>query len=173
MSATAVKQVFYNNSSLTNVGTGYVAADADTMRIAMQNIGTPTTPVSSLAFGVGGGTTGGANWNNLMFYASSKIAFNRSIRLPLTGLLKGNGGSSDVTAISGTSSQFVMGDGSVVTMIATNSTTTGLTSATLNSTYPSVPTGFRVICDSITSGGAIYVKATGTKWLTISAPVAP
>lgn len=60
-----------------------------------------------------------------------------------------------------------------VDMIATNATTTGLTSATLNSNYPSVPTGFRVICDNITSGGIIYVKATGTKWLVITAPVQP
>ena len=60
---------------------------------------------------------------------------------------------------------------------AVNSATTGLSSATLNSTYPSVPVGYRVICPSITLGGAIYTKATeagsSDVWLMCSAPVAP
>lgn len=58
-----------------------------------------------------------------------------------------------------------------------NATTTGLSNATLNSTYPDVPVGYRVICPSITLGGAIYTKATeagsSDVWLLISAPVQP
>lgn len=58
-----------------------------------------------------------------------------------------------------------------------NTTTIGLSSATLNSTYPDVSIGYRVICPSITLGGAIYTKATeagsSDVWLLISAPVAP
>jgi hypothetical protein len=60
---------------------------------------------------------------------------------------------------------------------AINTTTTALSSATLNSTYPDVDLGYRVICGDIILGGVIYTKYTeaGTSdiWLTISAPVTP
>lgn len=55
-----------------------------------------------------------------------------------------------------------------------NNATLGLSKATLNSTYPNVPVGYRVMCPNITLGGAVYMKATenGTNdtWQTISAP---
>lgn len=55
-----------------------------------------------------------------------------------------------------------------------NTATVGLSKATLNSTYPNVPVGYRVMCPNIILGGAIYMKATenGTNdvWQTISAP---
>lgn len=58
---------------------------------------------------------------------------------------------------------------------AVNTTLTGLSSATLNSTYPNVPVGFRVICGSIMLGGAIYTKysenGTSDVWVMTSAPV--
>ena len=44
--------------------------------------------------------------------------------------------------------------------ISVNTTTTVLSSATLNSTYPNVPVGHRVICHLITGAPAIYTKAT-------------
>jgi len=60
---------------------------------------------------------------------------------------------------------------------ATNATTVGLSSATLNSTYPNVPVGYRVICGNITMGGAIYTKyseaGSSDVWLMCSAPVQP
>lgn len=59
------------------------------------------------------------------------------------------------------------------TGMVVNNTTIGLSKATLNSTYPNTPVGYRVMCPSITLGGAIYVRATlgasGT-WQLISAP---
>lgn len=62
-----------------------------------------------------------------------------------------------------------------VNSFVTNATTSGLSSSTLNSTYPNVPVGFRVICGSITLGGAIYTKYTeagsSDVWLMSSAPV--
>lgn len=55
-----------------------------------------------------------------------------------------------------------------------NLTTVGLTKAQLNTSYPNVPIGYRVICPSITLGGAIYTKATeaGTSdvWVIASTP---
>lgn len=58
-----------------------------------------------------------------------------------------------------------------------NTTTTALSSATLNSTYPNVPVGFRVICHLITGAPAIYTKATengsSDVWLTTLATVTP
>ncbi len=56
-------------------------------------------------------------------------------------------------------------------MIAFNATTIGLSSATLNSTYPTAPLGFQVICGNITMGGAIYTKYSSSVWLISSAPV--
>ena len=54
-----------------------------------------------------------------------------------------------------------------------NNAAVGLSKATLNSTYPNTPVGYRVMCPSITLGGAIYVRTTlgasGT-WQLISAP---
>lgn len=58
-----------------------------------------------------------------------------------------------------------------------NTTTTALTTSDLNTAYPSVKVGFRVICHLITGAPAIYTKATeaGTSdvWLTTSATVTP
>lgn len=66
---------------------------------------------------------------------------------------------------------------SVAAGFTVNTTTVGLSSATLNSTYPSVPVGYRVICGDITLGGAIYTKyseaGSSDVWLMTSAPVAP
>ena len=60
-------------------------------------------------------------------------------------------------------------------MFTTNATTVGLSSATLNSTYPNVPVGYRVICGAIIMGGAIYTKysenGTSDVWLISSTPV--
>ena len=53
---------------------------------------------------------------------------------------------------------------------ALNSTTVGLSKATLNATYPNAQPRFQVFCPSIILGGAIYVKGTGNNWQTISAP---
>lgn len=59
-----------------------------------------------------------------------------------------------------------------ITNFATNSTTAELTAATLNSTYPSVNTGFQVHCLSISAGGGpqIYVK-TSTGWASFYARI--
>ena len=58
-----------------------------------------------------------------------------------------------------------------------NTTTTALSSATLNSTYPNVKVGYRVICHLITGAPTIYTKATenGTSdvWLTTTATITP
>lgn len=58
-----------------------------------------------------------------------------------------------------------------------NTTTTALTTADLNTTYPNVKIGFRVICPNITGAPAIYTKATeagsSDVWLTTSATVTP
>ncbi|GEM_PF-3269190 len=60
---------------------------------------------------------------------------------------------------------------------AINTTTTPLSSATLNDTYPNVKVGFRVICYLITGAPTIYTKATenGTSdvWLAQPATIAP
>jgi hypothetical protein len=45
-----------------------------------------------------------------------------------------------------------------------NSTTLALTSANLNSTYPSATTGFRVYCVAIIAGAMVYEKTT-TGWI--------
>lgn len=62
-------------------------------------------------------------------------------------------------------------------MSVVNTTTTALSSATLNSTYPNVIIGFRVICHLITGAPTIYTKATenGSSdiWLSTSATVTP
>lgn len=62
-------------------------------------------------------------------------------------------------------------------MSIVNTTTIALSSAILNSTYPNVIVGFRVICHLITGAPAIYTKATengsSDVWLTTSAVVTP
>ncbi|MBD1394254.1 phage tail protein [Mucilaginibacter glaciei] len=60
-----------------------------------------------------------------------------------------------------------------VDLTAFNATTTTLSSATLNSTYPSAALGFRVICGNITAGGVVYVKYAASTWLATNAPVQP
>lgn len=54
-----------------------------------------------------------------------------------------------------------------------NATTTALSSATLNSTYPTAPIGYRVICGAISGGGVIYTKYATNTWLATNAPVQP
>jgi len=58
-----------------------------------------------------------------------------------------------------------------------NTTTVALTTANLNSLYPDVPVGYRVICGAITLGGAIYTKYTeaGSSdiWLTTAVTITP
>lgn len=59
-----------------------------------------------------------------------------------------------------------------VQLNVSNSTTTALSSSTLNSTYPSAVLGFRVICEAISAGPIIYTKdASG--WLSMPATVVP
>ncbi|MBD1394616.1 beta strand repeat-containing protein [Mucilaginibacter glaciei] len=60
-----------------------------------------------------------------------------------------------------------------IDLTAFNSTTTALSSANLNSTYPSAALGFRVICGNITAGGMVYLKYAASTWLAIAAPVQP
>lgn len=50
--------------------------------------------------------------SNPLFYWNGDIK-STNLQLPLTGLLKGNGAGNNISAISGTSSQFIMGDGSL------------------------------------------------------------
>lgn len=64
----------------------------------------------------------------------------------------------------GVSSQYLMANGNFASNIATNSTTTVLSLATLNSTYPTAIIGFRVHCASITVTKLIYEK-TATGWV--------
>jgi len=47
---------------------------------------------------------------------------------------------------------------------ATNPTTIPLTLAMLNSGYPTVDVGFRVICMSISTGAVIYTKTATNTW---------
>ena len=51
--------------------------------------------------------------------------------------------------------------------VVTNATTTALSVATLNSTYPDSIVGFKVQCKSITSGKLIYER-TSTGWISYS-----
>ena len=51
-----------------------------------------------------------------------------------------------------------------VDYIDTNATTTALSLATLNSTYPGASVGFRVICMSVSGGALIYTKTGSTSW---------
>jgi hypothetical protein len=71
---------------------------------------------------------------------------------------------------------FVQGEFSARTII--NTTTTALTSAGLNTAYPSAPVGTRVICGDVGLGGArIYTKyseaGSSDVWLETAAPVLP
>jgi hypothetical protein len=58
-----------------------------------------------------------------------------------------------------------------------NTTTTALTSVTLNSTYPDVDLGYRVICGDVTGAPVIYTKYTeagsSDVWLITAVTVAP
>lgn len=66
----------------------------------------------------------------------------------------------ELERLAGVSSGVATGSGGV----ATNSTTTALSAATLNSTYPSATTGFRVICPSISGGALTYTKTGTSTW---------
>lgn len=89
-----------------------------------------------------------------------------------------DGGGSEITAnvafiaesiakSGGTAAQYLMADGSALSNIATNATTTALSLATLNSTYTTAIIGFRVHCSSITTGKLIYEKSS-TGWVSYS-----
>lgn len=54
-----------------------------------------------------------------------------------------------------------------------NTTTIVLSSATLNSTYPGALPGTQIICQSIIAGAAIYVKGSGSTWLTVASTITP
>ena len=69
--------------------------------------------------------------------------------------------------LGGTSEKYLMANGSALSNIATNTTTTVLSLATLNSTYPTAIIGFRVHCISITAGKLIYER-TSTGWVSYS-----
>ncbi|SDE67114.1 Pectate lyase superfamily protein [Mucilaginibacter pineti] len=71
----------------------------------------------------------------------------------------------------GSAVQSIMGDGSVVSTFAINATTTALSSATLESTYPTAILGFRVICGAVTAGAVIYTKYAAGVWLATASPV--
>jgi len=70
----------------------------------------------------------------------------------------------------GNSSQYLMANGTAASNIATNTTTTALSLATLNSLYSTAIIGFRVHCISITAGKLIYEK-TSTGWVSYSVNV--
>lgn len=72
--------------------------------------------------------------------------------------------------LGGTAEQYLMANGSALSNIATNATTTALSLATLNSTYPSAIIGFRVHCINITIQKVIYEK-TSTGWVSYSITV--
>ena len=72
--------------------------------------------------------------------------------------------------LGGTAEQYLMADGKALSNIATNATTTALSLATLNSTYPTAIIGFRAQCISITAGKLIYEK-TSTGWVSYSITV--
>ena len=69
--------------------------------------------------------------------------------------------------LGGTPEKYLMANGSALSNIATNTTTTALSLATLNSTYPTAIIGFRVHCISITAGKLIYER-TSTGWVSYS-----
>lgn len=49
--------------------------------------------------------------------------------------------------------------------LVVNTTTSALSLATLNSTYPENPIGARVVCGSITGGGLVYTKTSSNTWI--------
>jgi nitrogen fixation protein len=69
--------------------------------------------------------------------------------------------------LGGTAEKYLMANGSALSNIATNTTTTALSLATLNITYPTAIIGFRVHCISITAGKLIYER-TSTGWVSYS-----
>jgi len=72
--------------------------------------------------------------------------------------------------LGGTAEKYLMANGSALSNIATNATTTALSLATLNSTYPTAIIGFRVHCINITIQKVIYEK-TSTGWVNYSITV--
>jgi len=99
--------------------------------------------------------TGGQNADNLTTFTLSE---NSSI------VLESNGTNYDIT-------------GSYFKHLIANATTTALTSTTLNSTYPNVPVGYRVLCSAISAGGKIYTKysenGTTDVWQVEDATIVP
>jgi hypothetical protein len=65
--------------------------------------------------------------------------------------------------------QFVSGLGNVINELATNPTTSALSLATLNATYTTslYPTGFKVVCPSISGGGLMYIKTGTATWVSV------
>lgn len=94
------------------------------------------------------------------------------------GLLTGWGAATAATGTSTTalaSTAFVQQE--ILANSVVNSTTSALSVATLNSTYPNVKVGYRVICHLITGAPAIYTKATengsSDVWLTTATTTTP
>lgn len=54
-----------------------------------------------------------------------------------------------------------------------NATTVVLSTSTLNSTYPSAPINYEVLCPSITLGALIYKKTGASTWYSIPMTIAP
>jgi len=71
---------------------------------------------------------------------------------------------SSIKTPTGTSSEYLMANGTRLVNVATNATTTALSLATLNSTYSTAITGYRVHCGSISPGKLTYEK-TSTGWI--------
>jgi hypothetical protein len=65
--------------------------------------------------------------------------------------------------------QFVSGIGNIINETTTDSTTSALSLASLNSTYSnsSYPFGFKVVCPSITGGGLMYIKTGTATWVSV------
>lgn len=85
---------------------------------------------------------------------------------------KGNGGTVIVnfpTSVSGGTKVLTVRDLSGTVVLTrdlgiTNTTTSALSLATLNSTYTSYFTGFKVFCPNITGGGLVYLKTGTSTW---------
>ena len=65
--------------------------------------------------------------------------------------------------------QIVSGLGNVINELVRNTTTSALSSATLNATYTDsgYPTGFKVVCPNIIGGGLMYIKGGATVWVSV------
>jgi len=134
--------------------------------------GTFTLPNGALSI------TGGSG-NNYIRGNGVAANFDSQVRsVPLTGVTISD---TPITAASDVRQSLGQAQGQINTLLtgspffAINTTTVGLTKSQLNTAYPTVNPGYRVICGSITMGGAIYTKVSGTGaagvWVMGSTPV--